>query len=151
MLARSLDSHRQLGKLKDKEWLNSALTFLKAWVIVGGSGGLQALALPLGAEVASADDRKAYMEGLVKDITENARRLSEREQEFYQNLSSTLSSSSTRGREPPYLLYTNTRGCDVFRPTRWLVPGSSRSESPTLRKYKYRVCVLFGRADVKPL
>jgi hypothetical protein len=80
MLARSLDSHQQLGKLKDKEWLNSALTFLKTWVIVGGSGGPQALALPLGAEVASTDDRKTYMEDLVKDIIENARSLSERKQ-----------------------------------------------------------------------
>ena len=82
MLARSIDSHRQLGRLKDKEWLNSALTFLKAWAIVGGSGGPQALALPLGADVASTGDRKAYLEGLMKDIIENARALSERKPVF---------------------------------------------------------------------
>jgi len=135
MLARSLDSHRQLGRLKDKEWLNSALTFLKTWAIVSGSGGPQALALPLGAEVASADDRKAYMESLVKDIIETAGSLSERKPVLYRKLSSsTLSFSSARDREPPYLLYTNTRGHDILRPTGWLVPGSSHSESPTLCK-----------------
>ena len=137
MLARSLDSHRQLGKPKDKEWINNALTFLKAWAVVGGSGGPQALALPLGVEVASADDRKAYMEGLVQDIIEVAKSLSERKQVFYRQLSrNTLSFSSARDREPPYLLHTNTRGHDVLRPTRWLVPRSSRSESPTLCKYR---------------
>ncbi len=141
MLAHSLDSHRQLGKLKDKEWLNNALTFLKAWGIVGGSGGPQALALPLGADGSSADDRKAYMEGLVKDIIETARSLSERKPVFSRHLdSSTLSSSSACDRETSYLLDTNTRGREVLRPTRWLVPGSSRSESLTL--CKYRVCAI---------
>ena len=135
MLAHSLDSHRQLGKLKDKEWLNNALTFLKAWAIVGESGGPQALALPLCAEGSSVEDRTAYMEGLVKDIIETASSLSEREPVFYQHLnSSTSSSSSARDRETPYLLDTNTRGREVLRPTRWLVPGSSRSESLTLCK-----------------
>jgi hypothetical protein len=79
MLARSLDSHRQLGKPKDKDWLNTALAFLKAWAVVDRSGGPQALALPLGAEVVSADDRKTYMEGLVRDIITHAESLSERE------------------------------------------------------------------------
>lgn len=135
MLARNLDSHRQLGKLKDKEWLKDALTFLKAWTIVGGSGGPQALALPLGAGVSSADDRRAYMEGMVKDIIDTARTLSERKPVFCRCLNSiTLSFSSARDREAPYLLYTNTREREVLRPTRWLVPGGSRSESFTLCK-----------------
>jgi len=110
MLARSLDSHRQLGKLKDKEWLSSALAFLKAWVVVDGSGGPQALALPLGAEVASAGDRKAYMEDLVKDIMKNANSLIEREPVFCQHRTgSILLSFSACSRGPPYLLYTDNR------------------------------------------
>ena len=82
MLSRSLDSHRQLGELKDKEWLNSALAFLKAWAVVDGSGGPQALALPLGPEVASSDDRKTFMEGLVKDIMKYTSSLSDRKSGF---------------------------------------------------------------------
>jgi hypothetical protein len=114
MLARSLDSHRELGKPKEKEWLNSALAFLKAWAVVDGSGGPQALALPLGAEVVSANDRTAYMEGLVKDIIRNARSLSERKPVFCQDVSSgILSSSSARGREPPNLHYADNRGRNI--------------------------------------
>jgi len=133
MLARGLDSHRQLGRQKDKEWLNSSLAFLKAWAVVGGSGGPQSLALPLDTEVVSADDRKEYMESLVRDITENARSLSERKPMFCQHVSrSILSLSSARVRGPSYLLYTDNRGRKVLRPARWLVLGSSRSEPPTL-------------------
>ena len=84
-----------------------------------GSGGPQALRLRLGAEGSSVDDRKAYMEDLVKDIIETARSLSERKPAFYRRLnSSTLSSSSARDRETLYLLDTNTRGREVLRLTR---------------------------------
>lgn len=131
MLARSLDSHRQLGKQKDKEWLTSSLAFLKAWAVVGGSGGPQALALPLGAEIVSADDRKGYMESLVKDIIENARSLSERKPVFCHMSRSILSLSSARVGRPSYLLNTDNRG-RVLRQARWLTLGSSRSEPHTL-------------------
>ena len=147
MLARSLDSHRQLGRQKDKEWLNSSLAFLKAWAVVGGSGGPQALALPLGAEVASADDRKGYMENLVKDIIDNARSLGERKPVIYPVSGSILSLSSARVRGPPNLLYTHHRGRIVLRRARWVILGSSRSEPPTLCTCD--ASFLLGCADFK--
>lgn len=73
MLARGLDTHARLGKPRDREWIGTAMAFLKAFVNVGENYEGQAL-LRNGVEELNGHRRVSaeYIQSLMDGIKASA-------------------------------------------------------------------------------
>ena len=64
--------------MRDREWINTVLAFLKAWVVVGARGG----AREMGIDGMTDEEKKAWLGKLVKDLGMAARELESGEHLF---------------------------------------------------------------------